>query len=296
MSSAAPAQHTSTLRNRMTRTSRPARATKTKETMYAEVLTKEQLSPTLIRIVLHGGTLDRFEAPPATDGYINARFLPEDSPLTVPFESVDVDAVEAEHRPRPRRFTIRSWDPVRQELAIDFVAHGDTGFAGAWAERAVPGDRLQFVGPGGSYQPSPTVDWHLLVGDESALGAIGATLERLAPNQQAAAFVVVDGPENEIDLPTIGNAQVTWIHRSTAADPDSVLADVVAAAELPAGSFDVFVHGEASEVRAVRKHLIADRGVDPSTASISAYWKRDHTDEAWRQIKRQWMAEQSQDV
>lgn len=264
--------------------------------MYAEVLTKEQLSPTLIRVVLHGGTLAQFETPPATDAYINARFLPAESPLSVPFEAADVDQVTAEHRPRPRRFTIRDWDAERQQLAIDFVSHGDTGFAGAWAERAEPGDRLQFSGPGGSYRPSPDLDWHLLVGDESALGAIGATLESLAPNQRAAAFVVVDGPENEVDLPTLGNAQVTWVHRSTAADPESVLADTVAAAEFPAGTFDVFVHGEAGEVRAVRQHLIADRGIDPSTASISPYWKRNHDDEAWRSVKRQWLSEQSRDV
>lgn len=277
-------------------TQRRSSAKQTTEVMYAEVVSKQQLSSSVIRVVLGGGTLAQFDASPATDAYINAKFLPQDSPLSVPFDSTDVDGIDPEHRPRPRRFTIRNWDPERLQLAIDFVSHGDTGYAGSWAERAVPGDRLQFSGPGGSYRPSPDVDWHLLVGDESALGAIGATLESLGVDQQARVFVVVDGPACEIELPTDGNVEISWLYRSQAADPAALLEGAVAAAEFASGSFDVFVHGEAAEVRAVRKHLIAERGVDPATSSISAYWRRDHTDEAWRQVKRHWLAEQSLDV
>lgn len=264
--------------------------------MYAEVSTIEQLSPSLLRVTLTGGTLDEFEASPATDAYINARFLPADSPLAVPFEPEDVEALAPEHRPRPRRFTIRSWEPETQQLAIDFVTHGDSGFAGAWAQRARPGDRLQFVGPGGKYQPSPEVDWHLLAGDESALGAIGASIEQLPAGARALAFVVVDGPGYEIDLPTSADVDVVWLHRSTAADPETVLVDAISAADFPAGTFDVFVHGEAGEIRAVRKHLKADRNVDVDAQSISPYWRRLHTDEDWRAIKRQWLAEQAQDA
>lgn len=264
--------------------------------MYAEVIAKEELTPTMIRVVLGGGTLNQFEMTPATDAYINARFLPANSPVTVPFEPHDLEAVEAEYRPKPRRYTVRRWDEQQQLLTIDFVAHGDSGYAGAWAQRTEPGDRLQFSGPGGSFQASPDVDWHLLVGDESALGAIGATLEGLPAESQAVAFIVVDGPDHEVPLPTAANAEVVWVHRPEGVDPEMLLADAVAGFAFPSGSFDVFVHGEAAEVRAVRAHLIADRGVDPSTASISPYWRRQHTDEAWRQVKRQWLAEQASDV
>ena len=248
--------------------------------MYAEVLSTEQLTPTMIRIVLGGGTLDQFDMVPATDAYINARFLPQDSTLMVPFASEDLDKIDAEHRPRPRRYTIRRWDEQRHELTIDFVAHGDAGYAGPWAQRAAPGDRLQFSGPGGSFQPSPRADWHLLIGDESALGAIGATLESLPAGRRAMVFVVVDGPDHELDLPTQADAEIIWLHRDGHSDSDleSLLVDAVSAAEFLVGSFDVFLHGEAAEVRAVRKHLIADRGVNPDTASISAYWRRKHTE------------------
>lgn len=264
--------------------------------MYGEVTDVNQLSPSLVRITLSGGTLSDFEASPATDAYVNARFIPEGSPLTVPFTPETASALEPEHRPRPRRFTIRRWNPESLELEIDFATHGENGFAGAWAQRARPGDRLQFSGPGGRYQPSSSVDWHFLAGDESALGAIGASLEQLKPGAKALVFVVVDGPEHEIELPTAANADIVWLHRSAAADPETLLTNAVAAAAFPDGSFDVFAHGEAAEIRALRLHLKTDRNVDVDAQSISPYWRRSHTDEAWRAVKRQWLSEQAQDA
>lgn len=263
--------------------------------MYAEVHHVERLSPDLVRVVLAGGTLDQFEGVAATDGYINARFLPEGSPLTVPFSHEDVADLRDVLRPRPRRFTIRDWDPGRQLLSIDFVVHGDAGYAGTWAQRAEPGDRLQFDGPNGAYQPSLDVDWHLLVGDESAIGAIGASLQHLEADAQALVFVVVEQRGYEIDLPSRASVDVRWLYRAEGAGSERWVAEAVAATVFPAGSFDVFVHGEAAEVRAVRHHLAVDRGVDISTASISPYWRRRHTDEDWRRVKRQWMADQARD-
>lgn len=264
--------------------------------MFAEVHHTEELSPDLVRVVLAGGTLDEFEVSSATDSYINARFLPEGSPVTVPFSPGDLEGVAAELRPRPRRFTIRQWEPERQLLSIDFVAHGDDGYAGSWAQRAQPGDRLQFEGPGGSYRPAPDVDWHLFVGDESAIGAIGASLESLAAESRALVFVVVERPGYEVPLPSEANVEVRWLYREEGFDSEAWVADAVAATEFPDGTFDVFVHGEAAEVRAVRRHLAADREVAVEGASISAYWRRRHTDEDWRKVKRDWMVDQSRDV
>lgn len=264
--------------------------------MYAEVHHVEELSPDLLRVVLTGGTLDQFESVAATDAYINARFLPAGSPVTVPFSQGDLADVADEFRPRPRRFTIRDWEPEQQMLSIDFVVHGDAGYAGSWAQRAQPGDRLQFEGPGGSYQPSSDVDWHLFVGDESALGAIGASLKSLTEDDRAVVFAVVERPGYEVDLPSAPGVLTRWLYRHGAADSETWVADIIAETEFPEGTFDVFVHGEAAEVRAVRRHLATDRGVDLDRASISAYWRRRHTDEAWRRSKRQWIADQAQDT
>ncbi len=259
--------------------------------MYGEVQDIQQLSPDLVRVILGGGTLDTFEGVAATDAYINARFLPAGSPVHVPFTTEDLEGVDAELRPRPRRFTIRDWDAERQLLSIDFVVHGDAGYAGSWAQRAKLGDRLQFEGPGGSYRPSLDVDWHLLIGDESAMGAIGASLEALGENDRAVVFAVVQARGCEIELPTNGNVTIHWLYREEASDSESWVAEAVASTDFPAGTHDTFVHGEAGEVVAVKRHLENDRGVDVSNESISPYWRRRHTDEDWRKVKRQFMAQ-----
>jgi NADPH-dependent ferric siderophore reductase len=264
--------------------------------VYAEVQRVEQLSPSLVRVHLQGGTLQELETSHATDAYINAKFVPPGSPLRVPFSREGVEALPIELRPHPRRLTIRRWDEETSSLAIDVATHGVQGHASSWAQRARPGNRLQLTGPAGSYRPSAEVDWHLLAGDESTLGAIGASLQALPAAATARAFVVVDAPGHEIDLPTLAEADVQWLHRSSTSNPETLLPDAVARASFPGGSFDVFVHGEAGEVRAVRRHLIAERGIDAEAASISPYWRRGLTDEEWRRIKRQWLSEQRDDV
>jgi len=264
--------------------------------VYAEVKTVERLSPAMVRIVFGGGELADFEMVEATDAYINARFVPVDSPVQVPFDAEDIEDLEPALRPRPRRFTVRRWDPEHFELTVDFVAHGDVGYAGSWAQRAEPGDRLQFTGPSGSYRPGDELDWHLFVGDESALPAIGASLEALPAGKRAEVIVVVDDASCEIDLPTAGDARITWVHRAGADDIEAVLPDAVARHEFPTGSYDVFVHGEAAEVRAIRKHLLSSRDIDPDLVSLSPYWRRTLTDEAWRAVKKDWIAEQASDV
>ncbi|MEM7340527.1 MAG: siderophore-interacting protein [Actinomycetota bacterium] len=259
--------------------------------MYGEVTSVEPLSPSMVRIVLGGGDLAAFTPTPYTDQYINASFVPADAPYDVPFDAAALDGIDAAMRPKPRRYTVRHWNQATNELTIDFVAHGDIGYAGSWAQRATPGDRLQFKGPGGGYAPDSTADWHLYVGDESALPAIAASLEQVAPGARSVAVIVVDGPDNEQQITSPGDLELRWLHRRTADAPDALLHDAVAALDFPPGRVDLFVHGEAGEVRDVRRHLAVDRGLDVDGASISPYWRRNYTDEDWRAVKAQWTAE-----
>jgi NADPH-dependent ferric siderophore reductase len=256
--------------------------------VHGEVEEVARLTPSMVRIVLGGDGLEGFEPTPFTDQYVNALFVPDGAPYSVPF---DIDAARAgapEHRPVGRRYTIRRWDPVGRRATIDFVVHGDIGFAGRWANNATVGDRLQMVGPAGAYAPSTTADWHLMVGDESALPAICASLEQVRPGVPTLVVAVVDGPDHELALDCPGDLKVRWVHRRS--DGHDGLLAAVEATDFPAGTVDVFVHGEAGEVRTVRRHLLADRGI-PKGTSISPYWRRNFTDEAWREVKAAWVAE-----
>lgn len=264
--------------------------------MYGEVREIHQLTPAMTRLVFGGGDLTEFEPTQATDAYLKAQFLPLGATYEVPFEIEDLDGVTPEHLPRARRYTVRRWNPDTHELTIDFTTHGDTGYAGAWANRAQVGDRIQFTGPRGNYRPRTDVDWHLFVGDESVLPAIAASLEVLEAGDRAVVVAVVDAPGYEVDLGSVGEVDIQWLYRSESETPETLLLDALAEMQFPDGSFDTFVHGEAGETRSVRKFLISERGVDPSEASISAYWRRTLTDEQWRAIKKDWNEAQEADV
>lgn len=187
-----------------------------------------------------------------------------------------------------RAYTLRRL--ARGELWIDFVVHGDEGLAGPWAAAASPGDRLSFVGPGGEWSPRPGADWHVFVGDESALPAIASGLDRLfaaAPEAKAQVFVEIGAAGEEYPLPA--NAAVTWIYRDGAPYGDR-LVETVLAASLPEGDVEAFVHGNAEAVRPLRRYLLRERGLAREKLSISGYWRSGMTDEGWRASKREFNA------
>lgn len=242
----------------------------------------------MIRVVLGGDGLDGFTADSYTDHYVKLLFPPPGVQYPQP---CDLDLIRRElprHQwPRLRTYTVRAWDPAVRELTLDFVYHGDEGLAGPWAARARPGDQVMFRGPGGGYAPDPAADWHLLVGDESALPAIGVALERLPRAAPARVFVEVADRAEEQELTTTGAAEIVWVHRGRRTVGEA-LVEAVRAMDPPAGVVHAFVHGEAQFVRELRRLLRVDLRVPPEMLSVSGYWRRGHDDESWRAVKADW--------
>ncbi len=264
--------------------------------MQARVAATERLTPGMIRVVLDGGDLERFEMPDATDAYINVAFRPAGASYDEVFDPRAVrETCPAEEWPARRRYTVRSWDTATHALTLDVVVHADEGVASRWALNAGPGDVLVFEGPGGGYRPSPGADWHLLVGDESALPSIAASLEALSAGERAVVRVVCDGPSYEIPLTTAADLDLQWLHRYGDERDASLLRVAVEAVEFGEGTPFGFVHGEADEIRGVRR-LLLERGLTRQDLSCSPYWRRSMTDEAWRRIKREYVAAMEADA
>jgi NADPH-dependent ferric siderophore reductase len=261
--------------------------------VHGRVESIEWPAPTLARVVLDGDGLAAYTPVPYTDSYVNVAIPPAGATYAAPFALDDLKSLPREQRPFRRRITVRRWDPEERRLTLDFVTHGDSGAAGPWAARAREGDALVFTGPAGAYRPDPTADWHLMAGDESALPAIAASLEAVPAGAPVVVRLVCDGPGHELALTTPGQLDVAWLHRT--GDPEQ-LADAVAALTFPPGRAHAFVHGEAAETRAVRRHLLADRSLTAEQLSCSPYWRRGMTDEAWREIKSAWNADVARDV
>ena len=264
-----------------------APARRTRRVIQTRVEDVHRLTPHLIRVVVGGEDLEGFAAGEFTDHYVKLQIPPKGAPYSAPFDAYDVKArLPRDQRPRTRSFTVRHWDAERTLLTIDFVDHGDVGVAGPWASSARPGDGLQLMGPGGAYAPDPAAGWHLMVGDEAVVPAIAASLERLPEGVPVHVILEVGGPEDEVALATPGDLRVTWLHRR--AGVYDALVEAVRALAFPEGAVHAFVHGEASAVRAVRRHLVVDRGISPDALSVSGYWKRGRTDEGWREDKAEW--------
>jgi NADPH-dependent ferric siderophore reductase len=264
--------------------------------MHAQVISTEQLTPTLVRVVVGGDGLRDFTMPATTDTYVNLAFPAPGAPYAAPFDPAEVrEAHGREHWPARRRYTVRSWDPAARELTLDFVVHGDVGVAGAWAASAQPGDVLVLEGPSGGYRPDPEADWHLLVGDESAVPAIAASLAAVPAGATAVVRLLCDGPDHQLELTCPGRLDLEWLHR-TGTDDGELLVSSLRALTFPPGTVHAFVHGEADEIRGIRRHLLTERGLTRQQMSCSPYWRRQMTDEAWREIKRDFVATMEAEV
>lgn len=255
---------------------------------HLTVTSTEQLTPSLRRVWFRSDDLSAFTDSFDTDRYVKLVFP---KPGVVYPEPLDFRALRGvfppEDMPVVRTYTALFPDLSAGTLAIDFVVHGDHGVAGPWAASARSGDRLLVNGPGGAYRPDPTADWHLLVGDETAIPAITAALADLPRSAVARVLLLVEKAGHEPDLPLPDGATVTWYHRAGRADGgDGVLDAAVRSLDWLPGRVHVFAHGEAGEImHRIRPHLLRERGLDRTQVSISGYWRRGRTEESFREWK-----------
>ncbi|MCB2412301.1 siderophore-interacting protein [Demequina sp. TTPB684] len=190
-----------------------------------------------------------------------------------------------------RTYTVRWFDRVANEMAIDFVIHGDEGLAGPWAARAQPGDEISFMGPGGAWAPAPDADAHLLVGDEAAIPAIAAALDALPADARAWVFLEVASAAHHQPLRVPSRTTVTWVHRDEHGLPyGEALVRAVIASGVPDGVVEAFVHGNADMVKPLRRFLFREVGLDRARVSISGYWRTGLNEDGWQSSKKEFNA------
>ena len=164
-----------------------------------------------------------------------------------------------------RDYTPRRFDREARELVIEFALHGD-GKASSWARRAVAGQRALVGGPRGSFIVPPELDWHLLVGDATALPAIARRLEELPAGSRALVFVHA-AAEDRRTFAGASDADVRWYET-----PDT-LVDALRDVALPDGDGFAWGGGEASLMARVRQ-VLNDKGMPRDATRVSAYWKK----------------------
>jgi NADPH-dependent ferric siderophore reductase len=221
--------------------------------LHLEVTGAQPLTPHMHRLELTAPELDGFSYEPGQDVML----------------LVAADG----NRPVRRRYTIRHLDPARRLLTLDVVMHGD-GPGERWIAAARPGDRIEGIGPRGKITTATAADWHLFIGDESALPAIFAMTESLPGDSVATVVIEVPDPDDEQELLAAARTRLTWLHRLTgpAGDPAALAAEA-AEVELLPGAGQAYLLGEARVVLALRE-VLAGRGLPQDQMSPKAYWGR----------------------
>ncbi|WP_375452383.1 siderophore-interacting protein [uncultured Devosia sp.] len=175
-------------------------------------------------------------------------------------------------RPQMRDYTPRAFDAAANTLEIDFVLHGD-GPASSWAAQAAIGQTLLIGGPRGSLIVPSTFDWYLLAGDETALPALGRRIEELPAGARILAVIEVDNLAEEQRFTTRADLSLTYVHRNgRPAGTTTLILDAVQSLALPPGTGYAFIAGEATMSKAVRQHLLDQRGLNPDWLRALGYW------------------------
>ena len=228
----------------------------------ATLMRSEQLTPHLRRIVLDASTMPDWESSGVPD---EALLLVIADPKT---GAVDLPG---EHNgnnfERARWYTVRRFDPESRELTIDVVGH-DVGLATRWARRALPGDPVGVSSVRTWYDRPDDARWQLLVGDITAVPAIGRIIEEQSESIETLVRIEITDSRDQIEFPAGDNVRVEWVHNSG----DSRLDELVRTAVMSEGPGYTFAAGEAAATRAVRRHLRHELGQPASRYSVIGYW------------------------
>ena len=110
-----------------------------------------------------------------------------------------------------RDYTIRSLDPQKGHVAVDFLLHGDTP-GPVWARSVKAGDEITVKGPRGMTSLDPAADWHLFTADETGIPAIAHILEAMPADARSFVFIETSDASGEVELAR----PVQWLHRGAA--------------------------------------------------------------------------------
>jgi NADPH-dependent ferric siderophore reductase len=238
----------------------------------------ERPTPHLVRITLAGDALEGFVSP-GFDDHVKLFFPdPVTGQLAVPTAGADGPVWPEGARPTMRDYTPHHFDPVARTLQIDFALHQPGGPATEWAAQAQVGQTLGVGGPRGSFIVPMKFDGYLLIGDDTAMPAIARRLAELPAGVRAEVLIEVEGPADQIALPSAATLAVQWVHRSSAGAGTLPLLEALRRTQMPTGVFHAWIGCESSQAKALRSYLTTEASVNPQWIRASSYWRRGSAD------------------
>lgn len=233
----------------------------------------QRITPHLVRVTLEGDVLEGFSSL-GFDDHVKLFFPdPLTGELVIPTMGPDGLIWPEGTKPIMRDYTPRRFDAAARTLEIDFALH-TAGPATLWAGQARPGQQLGVGGPKGSFIVPTGFDWHLLIGDDTALPAISRRLAELPSNAKVKVLLEVDGPADHITFESAAELEVVWVHRSDAAAGDAPLLDALHGMQISTGIFHAWIGCESAQAKALRAYLVTECGANPKMIRASGYWRK----------------------
>lgn len=239
------------------------------------VKSKQYITPHYIRVILTG-EVDIFEE--AVLGDNNKVFIPPSGVSKLHMRRFDSDKNEwilppKDVLPIMRTYTHRNIDLEKKELTIDFVNHGKSGPASAWAIEAKPGCQIGVAMKLNKKQLVPKTNWYLLVGDATAIPVLSVILESLPSTAKGICIIEVHGKEDEQELKTKAKIDFNWIHNPTP-EKGSTIIKKVKEVNIPEANKFGYVACEFSSVKEIRNYLRKDLNWHSKELYAYSYWKR----------------------
>ncbi|MBL3657647.1 siderophore-interacting protein [Fulvivirga sediminis] len=228
---------------------------------------KIYLTPHYIRIILSGEDIQKYELAQVGDN--NKIILPKDGKVTLPELGGKGDSSKG----LIRTYTLRSLDLEKGEMAVDFVAHGDSGPASKWAAEAQPGDELGVLMKQKNKKLFPLADWYCITGDHTALPVISVMLESLPADAQGKAVIEVHSEADKLDLKKPDNMEVVWTYNEAPGE-HTTLVPYFNELEIPQdGSRFIFAAAEYNVVKEIQEILRTADNLQRSEWQSYSYWK-----------------------
>lgn len=217
------------------------------------VVDQRRLSPSLIEVILEGDAV-------ALAG--------------VPGNDVMVLVEDAAGDPLRRRYSVREVDAENDTLTL-WISTTHDGPAASFLAALSPGDVLDVVGPRGKIPLDETADWHLFLGDVSALGAFYRMAQSIEVPGRTIFIVEIDESDDALTAHLDEGLGVTAIYvdrRGRAHDDPAGLLSGLAAFELPPDKGHAYLFGEFHVARTLRLALL-DRGFASEQLSLKAFYR-----------------------
>ncbi|AZA76148.1 siderophore-interacting protein [Chryseobacterium sp. G0186] len=240
-----------------------------------KVSRKEYITPHYIRIFLTGEQVSLIAN--TTVGVNNKILIPPKGFKQIHFPEFDYDAMiwkpqPEETRPSIRTYTHRGIDLEKNEIWIDFVAHGDEGPASAWALECKEGDLLGVLMKDGKTELYGKAENYLLVADATGIPVLATILEDLPNTAKGTCIIEVHGKEDKQHLETLADIHFIWLYNEHP-QQGSQLAEIVKQQILPETSRSGYVAAEFSSVKEIRSYLRKEKHWKQEELYAYSYWK-----------------------